>query len=352
MDNQSFDILKELVETPSPSGFEQAAAAVWRREAARVADMVSGDVLGNAIAVRNPDGRPRVMLAGHLDEIGFMVRYIDEQGYLYFAPIGGHDNTVAVGQRVVIHNEKGPVYGVVGRMPWHLLDEEDREKKLELHDLWIDIGAETTGEALSRVDIGDPVTFDAGVRRLTDRIVASRAFDDKMGAFILLETLRLLRGKPIRASLCAVATTQEEVGYRGATVSSYALDPQIGIAIDVGHATDYPDAGKKHLGEFKLGRGPMVHRGPNVNPKVERLLLRVAKEQGIPVQVAARPWVVGTDCTAIQMARAGLATAVVSVPLRYMHTPNETLSLDDLESTAKLLAAFVETLDPSMDWTP
>jgi endoglucanase len=224
--------------------------------------------------------------------------------------------------------------------------------KVEIHKLWIDIGSDSKEETLSRVSVGDPITFAVGMEYLTDKLAASRAFDDKMGTYILVETLRLLQGKSIKAGLFAVATTQEEEGWRGAQVSSYHLNPQIAIAIDVGHATDYPDSDQKKVGDFKLGGGPIITRGPNINPRVEKLLVKVAKEQGIPVQIEAGPGSTGTDAHTMQVARSGIATAVISVPLRYMHTPNEILALSDLQSTANLLAAFIEALDPSMNWIP
>ncbi len=352
MRDESYSFLKELVEAPSPSGFEQPAAAVWRREASKYADSVSTDVLGNTIAVKNPDGAPRVMLAGHVDEIGFMVRYINDDGFIYFAGIGGHDYTVVAGQRVIIHSENGPVLGVVGRKAIHLMSEEDRKKKVEPDKLWIDIGARNKEEALARVAIGDPMSFSVGVERLSDDLVTSRSFDDKSGAFVVAETLRLLQGKSLKAAVFAVATTQEEVGLRGAKTSAFGVDAQVGVAIDVGHATDYPDSDKKKVGEFKLGGGPILHRGANINPKVEKLLFRIAKEQGIPYQVEGSPAGTGTDANSIQMTRAGVATGLLSIPLRYMHTPNEVVSLSDLENAARLLAAFIEALDPGMDWTP
>jgi putative aminopeptidase FrvX len=348
----SIDFLKELISTPSPSGFEQPAAALWRKEAAKYSDKVTADVLGNSVAVLNEKGSPRIMLAAHLDEIGFLVKYIDDKGFIFFGPIGGHDATVVVGQRVYIHGEKGPVLGVLGRKAVHLMKQEERGKNVELEDLWIDIGAKDKKDTLKRVQVGDPITFIMGMEKLSDKIYTSHAFDDKMGAYVLIETLKLLKGKKIKAAVFATATTQEETSFAGSRASSFGLDVQVGIAVDVAHAQDYPDASKKARGDFKLGDGPLIGIGANINPRVHQLLFKVAKDKKIPYQREALPGYSGTDASAIQISRAGVATGVVSVPLRYMHTPNEILHLDDLENCAKLLAAFIEASTRDTNWIP
>ncbi len=352
MSKKSLDFLKQLINTPSPAGFEQPAAALWRKEAAQYVDKVNADILGNSIAILNPKGSPRIMLAAHVDEIGFMVQYITDEGYLYFGPIGGHDATVVVGQRVWIHGEKGPVLGVLGRKAIHLMKQEERGKNVELDDLWIDIGAASKEEALKRVNVGDPITYASTMEALSEKVYTSHAFDDKMGAYVLIETMKLLKGKKIKPCVCFVATTQEETTYAGSRSSSFGVDATVGIAVDVSHATDNPASDKKKKGDFKLGDGPMIAIGAQINPKVQKLLFSVAKNKKIPHQREASPWHSGTDAIAMQVARAGMATAVVSVPLRYMHTPNEVLHVDDLENTAKLLAAFLEAVTPEMDWIP
>jgi putative aminopeptidase FrvX len=352
MDPSSLAFLKALVEAPSPSGYEQPAQQVWRERVRPFADRVETDTHGNAIGVRNPAGRPRVLLAGHVDELGFIVKYVSDDGFLYFRTIGGFDLNIIPGRRVVVHAKAGPVPGVVGRKAIHLMTEDDRKKKVEMHELWIDIGAKDKKDALSLVSIGDPVTYPVGLECLRGDLYTARGFDDKAGSFVVAEVLRLLAGASIKAAVFSVSTVQEEVGLRGAHTSAFGIDPQIGVAVDVTHATDHPDMDKKRAGEVKLGAGPTITRGANCNPAVVRLLIEAAEAEHIPYQLEAEPGGTGTDANAIQLTRAGVATGLVSVPNRYMHTPVEMLALSDLENAAKLLAAFVRRLDDSVDLTP
>jgi endoglucanase len=352
MESASYEFLRELVEAGGPSGYEQPVQAIYRRQAESYGAEVEIDVLGNAIAVLNRSGAPRVMLAGHADEIGFLVRYINEEGFLYFAPVGGWDAEVPIGQRVTIHTANGPVIGVIGKRAIHLMDEEDRKKKSELHKLWIDIGVADQAAAEQVVQIGDPITLRQPLERLQNDFVAAKSFDNRMAVWICAETLRLLRGERLAAGVYSVSTVQEEIGLRGAKTSSFGVSPQVGIALDVCHATDYPDADKRKVGDIRLGRGPVVSRGANINPRVFELLVRAAREESIPIQIEAAPAGTGTDANAMQLNQAGMATGLVSVAVRYMHTPTETLSLGDLENAAKLCAAFIRRVTPEMSWTP
>ncbi len=352
MKQDSFDFLKKLVDTPGPSGYEQPVQKVFRDRVAAYASDVRTDVMGNVYATVNPGGAPRIMLAGHADEIGFQVRYISEEGMLYFGSIGGHDAVVTVGQRVTVHTANGPVPGVLGRTAIHLLDADDRKKTPKLDDLWIDIGASDKADAESVVAIGDCVTYQHELQRLRGNLCVARSFDDKMGVFIVAEALRLLSEKSLKASVIGVSTVQEEVGLRGARTSAYGIDPQVGIATDVGHATDYPGGEKKKVGDVKLGGGPKITRGANINPVVFELLVKTAKELEIPYYIQASPGATGTDANVIQLSRAGIATGLIEVPLRYMHTPNEIINLDDVENAAKLMAGFCERVTEQIDWTP
>lgn len=352
MQQDSYDFLKKLVDTPGPSGYEQPVQRVYRERVSAYAANIRTDVMGNVYAAVNPGGSPRIMLAGHADEIGFQVRFVSEEGMLYFGSIGGHDAVVTVGQRVVVHTAGGPIPGVLGRKAIHLLETEERNKVPKLDDLWIDIGAKDKDDAQSAVAIGDCVTYDHELRRLRGELCVARSFDDKMGVFVVAEALRILSGKSIKAAVIGVSTVQEELGLRGAQTSSYGIDPQVGIATDVGHATDYPGGDKKKVGDIKLGGGPKITRGANINPGVFERLVGVAKELGIPYQVVAAPGGTGTDANVMQLNRAGVATGLVSVPLRYMHTPNEIISLDDIENAAKLIAGFCERVTADIDWTP
>jgi putative aminopeptidase FrvX len=352
MREESIALLKQLVETGGPSGFEQPVQSLFRREAARYAEEVTTDVLGNVIATRNPDGRPRLMFAGHADEIGFLVRHINDEGFIYFAPVGGWDAEIVVGQRVTIHTAGGPVRGVIGKRAIHLMDEEDRKKRSELHTLWIDIGLWGRQAVEEVVGIGDPITISQTFERLQGETATAKSFDNRMAVFIVLETLRLLEGHRLYAAVHGVSTVQEEIGLRGARTSAYGVDPLVGVALDVCHAVDYPDADKRKVGEVALGRGPVIARGANINPRVFELLVGTAKEEGIPHQIEAAPAGTGTDANAMQLNKAGMATGLVSVPLRYMHTPCEVLSLTDLENACRLCAAFAVRVTHEIDWTP
>ncbi len=352
MRKESLAFLEELVNAPSPSGFEQPAQSIARQYAAQFADEVATDVMGNVIAAVNPGGSPRVMLAGHVDEIGFMVRYITDQGYIHFSPIGGVDPHLVPGQKVVVHGAKGPALGVVGKKAIHLMEPDERKKVLDFHQQWIDIGASTRKEAESRVAIGDPITFKANFELLNGHLAVARGFDDKMGTFIVMEALRLAKTARLKAAVFAVSTVQEEIGSRGASTSAFNVNPDVGIAVDVGHSTDYPDADRKRVGDTKVGAGPILHRGANMNPIVTDRLIAAAAKAKTKYQVTGVPGFSGTDAWAMQLVRGGCASSVVSVPLRYMHTPIEVLDLRDLESTSKLLAQFCLDLKADVSFIP
>jgi putative aminopeptidase FrvX len=353
---QSLEFLKALVETPSPSGYEQPAQRLFREYIRKYVDEARTDVLGNAFGYIRGRGQsqPKVMLAGHCDEVGFMVKYIDDNGYAYFASIGGVDDQLLPGKRVWIHSAKGPILGAVGRKPIHLIDPKDREKVVQIHNLFIDFGAKDRKEAEASVKIGDPITFAVGLERLLGDRVVSRGFDDKMGSFVVAEVLRRIGEKKVRprCDVYGVSTVQEELGLRGATTSAYQIQPDIGIAVEVGHASDYPDMDKKRYGEYKLGEGPIIARGANINPRIYDLLVESAKKTNIPVQILGAPRATGTDANVIQLSRKGVATGLVSVPLRYMHTPAEVLSLKDLEATCELLVGFIYLLKEETSFIP
>jgi endoglucanase len=229
---------------------------------------------------------------------------------------------------------------------------EDRKKSPEIQDLWIDIGVKNRKEAEALVRVGDPITYVEAFETLRGDLAVSRAFDDKAGSFAVGEVLRLLEGKSFSAAVFAVSTVQEEVGLRGAHTSAYGVDPKVGIAVDVTHATDHPDMDRRRVGDVKLGGGPVIARGPNISPVVERMLIQAAEEEGIPYQLEGAPGGTGTDANAIQLTRAGVATGLVSIPLRYMHTAVETLSLEDLANVSRLLAAFIMRVNADTDFTP
>ena len=352
MRKKSLDFLKSILSSPSPSGYEQPVQKLWSEYTKQFAE-VHTDSQGNTIGVVNPGGAPRVMFAGHCDEIGFMVRYIDDKGYIYFGSIGGFDETIIAGRVVTIHTSKGSVPGVIGKTPVHLIKPDDRKKASQIRDLWIDIGAKDKKKTESLVSIGDPVTYTYDFIELKTGLMVARAFDDKIGSFIVAEVLlELSNSKTLKASVHSVSSVQEEIGMRGARTSAFGIDPQIGIAIDVTFATDQPGVEQKEIGDIKIGGGPCIARGPNINPRVFDLLLETAKKKKIPYQIEGIPHATGTDANPIQITRAGVAAGLVSVPVRYMHTPVETLDLKDAEYAIKLLVAFSETLAPDMNFTP
>jgi putative aminopeptidase FrvX len=355
MDQTSRRFLETLLDAPGPSGFETGPARAWRAEAERFADQVSADVGGNSLATVNPTGTPRVMLAGHIDEIGLMVVHIDDEGYVHFDPIGGWDSQVFVGQRVVLLGRQGPVPGVIGKVAIHLQEKEDRDKVSKPSDLWIDVGALNRADAEARLRVGDAGVLASTVQELPNGRIVSRSLDNRIGAFIVLEALRLLAADRPAASVTAVATTQEEIAYAtggGARTTAVGLDAQVAVVVDVTHATDHPGSDKKRHGDVKLGGGVVLSRGSAVNPVVFDRLVAAAERESIPYVVQAAPRYTGTDADAIYTAQRGVATGLISVPNRYMHSPNEMAALEDLDRAARLLAAFARAVEPAADFVP
>lgn len=354
MNEADYSFLQELIAAPSPSGYEQPAQRVFRRHVEPVVDALETDVMGNVIGRIDADAAeaPKVMLAGHCDEIGFMVKYIDDDGFLFFAPIGGVDAHLVPGQRVDVHTAEGPVRGVVGKKPIHLMESKERDEVVKFKDQFIDIGCPDKKSAEELVSIGDPVTFSYGIERLQGERVTSRAFDDKMGAWIVGRVLQEVSRQKPPVNFYGVSTVQEEIGLRGATTSSYGIDPDVGIAVDVGFSSDAPGLEMKEIGEVRLEKGPVIARGANINPALFDLLVATARDENIPYQVSGFPRATGTDANVMQLARSGVATGLVKVPLRYMHSPSEVLSLIDLENTVKLLRAAIYRISDSRMFIP
>ncbi len=352
MRKQSLEFLKRLLATPSPSGFETEIQTVVKDYAKQYVEHVYKDVHGNQFHVRNKDAKVRIMLAGHVDEIGLQVNYIDERGFLSVVPIGGVDASVLDGQRVQVHAEKGVTPGVIGRKAIHLMDQEERGKAMKMYELWIDIGVKDQAEAQKHVAVGDPVTIDAGFLELRNNNVVARALDDRIGAFVVIEAMRLLAKKKLNVAVYCVTTVQEEIGLRGATTSSYGVNPHAGIAVDVSHALDSPLIDPKRYGATQLGGGPILSKGANINPIVLDGLLKQAKSKKIPYQIIASPRGTGTDANAMQLSRGGVATGLIGVPNRYMHSPVEMVNLDDVVHCSELIAAWIESLKPSASFIP
>lgn len=354
MRSESLDLLTALANAPSPSGYEQPAAKVYRDYTQHFADRVTTDVSGNVTAVINPEAPVRILLAAHMDEIGFVVHFIGNDGLLHFSGIGGHDDVTPVGQRVWVHG-KEQIPGVVGSRAFHLMDAEQKTKRPEIRNLWIDIGATSRAEAEALVQLGDPITFQQEFHLLEGDRATARGFDNKAGVFIVAEALRLLRedgGLDPGVGVYAVATVQEEIGSRGLQTAAFSINAVTGLAIDMDHATDYPRINQREHGDLEVGKGPTVSRGPNINPVVFDLLANAARDDNLPIQLSVFAKATPTDAGALQINRAGVATGLVGVPLRYMHTPSELLSLEDVENCARLVAAYCRRVTPETDFKP
>ena len=352
MDATPKKFFQQILETPSPSGYEQPVQNLVRAYSSEFADEVTTDLHGNVIACCNPGAPLRVMFAGHADQIGLLVTHIDDDGFIYTNTIGGWDPQQLIGQRMTIYAAGGPIPAVIARKPIHLLDQDERKQVVKTKEMWLDIGAKNKGEAGEAVSIGDPVTLELGYQEMRNGLANSPGMDDKTGLWVCMEALRRARGSALNVALYAVATVQEEIGLRGATTSAYGVDPQVGIAVDVTHATDCPTIEKKQEGDVKLGGGPVVYRGPNMNPVVVERLRRAAELADIPCQWGAIGRGTGTDANAIQLSRAGVAAGLVSVPNRYMHSAVEMISLADLDASADLLANFAQGIEADADFVP
>ena len=344
--------LKRLLDAPGPSGFETLAARVWRAEAEKFADKVGADVAGNSIAEVNPGGSPTILIDGHIDEIGVIVQYIDDDGFVFISPIGGWDAPVLVGQRIRFLTSHGDVIGVVGRRPIHLIKDKDRTKGVKFTDLWVDIGAPNRAEGERRLSVGDPGVIDSRTHDFPGNRIVSRSIDDRIGAFAVLEALRRYAQTPGKARVVAAATTQEEIAWTGggALVAANAIRPRMAIVVDVTTATDHPDVEKKEIGDHRLGGGPVLSRGALLSPVVFELLRAAAKARGIPHSVHAVGRETSTNADAIHIAQEGVATALVSIPNRYMHSPNEMVSLDDVDHTSDLVAEVCRMVDAKTDF--
>lgn len=337
-------VLLELLAARGPSGYERVPAAVWSQAASEFAS-VSTDVVGTPVALVAPkhgfeSPAPRLTVMGHIDEIGLIVTHIDDDGYLWFGAIGGWDPQILVGQRLVIDTRDGPITGVVGKKPIHLLRDEERKKVAELREMHIDIGARDGEEARGRVRIGDVAVIDAQPAALPNGRITARALDNRLGAFVALQAARLVADAGGGEwELAAVAAAQEEITFGGSRTSAFALAPDAAIVVDGAHATDAPGIDVKEAGKHPLGSGPVLARGATLNPELFELLHETAEAEGIPFTVEASGRATGTDADAVHLARGGIPTALVSIPVRYMHSPVELVQLDDVDACARLIAA-------------
>jgi putative aminopeptidase FrvX len=352
MDKELKKFFYELVEAPSPSGFEEPAQDVYRKFVRKYSDDVKTDVHGNVIAFRKGRGKLKMMVSGHADEIGLMVNYIDGEGFVYSRPIGGVDVSLLPGLKVDIYTGKGKVRGVIGKKAIHMMEKEEQDKVPQLKDLWIDIGAKDKKQAQSIVSVGDPITFQLGVEELQNDLVLTKATDNKAGVFAAGALLKYLQNENIPVNLFCVSSVQEELGLRGARTSAFGIAPDLGLAFDVTLATDYPTTDKKKYGDISLNKGPVISRGANINPVIFKMLVETAAKKKINYQIEAAPKATGTDANIMQLTRSGVATGLVSFPNRYMHTPVEIVSLADIENAVKLAGEFVKKLNDRIVFTP
>ena len=352
MEDYARDFFRSAIETPSPSGFEEPIQSLIRDYITPHADDVRTDVHGNLIASSGDTSGPRLMLAGHCDQIGMLVSYIDDLGFLYAQTIGGWDPQQLIGQAMTVWTAAGPLPAVISRKPIHLLTTRERAKVVDLDELWLDIGAKDKEEAESKVRIGDPVTLDLRYRELIGSLVTGPGMDNKTGMWTVIEALRRSKTGDLKCHLHSVATVQEEIGLRGAKTAAGSINPSVAIAVDVTHASDCPTISKQKQGEISLGHGPVIFRGPNINPKVAARLIELCEANEIPFQLAAVGRATPNDANALQIHGGGVATGLVAIPNRYMHSAVEVCSLEDIDHIAELLSLFAGSLTPDDDFTP
>lgn len=364
MNKENRTFLQKIVETPSVTGTEAGVAMLVRERLTDTADEIDTDVMGSVHArlygatsrtdepMPEDEKAPSVMIAAHMDEIGLMVKYISDDGFLSVSAVGGVDAGLLPGLRMDVHTQSGTLRGVVGRQPIHLLPADERKQVVPIDKLVIDLGL--PGEDVKKaVRIGDTVTFGVGFETFGKDMATSRAFDDKAGVYVAIRVLEeLAKAGDAQGDYICAATVQEEIGLRGGLTSAYSVHPDVALAFDVTHATDYPGIDKTKHGAIACGDGPVIARGPNINPIVFERLVMAAEEEGIAYQLEAEPGVTGTDAGEMQVQRGGMACGLVSLPLRYMHTPTETVSLKDVEACVKLLTRFVRDLDASVTFVP
>lgn len=342
-------LLDKLLNTPGPSGYELSAAKVWR-EAADFATVTTDGLGGSIATVGDDEDAPLVAVVGHIDEIGLVITHIDEKGFLYFAPIGGWDPQILVGQRVTVTGNEGPVPGVAGRKPIHLLDPDQRKKVVTLKEMHIDLGVNDREEAEALVSVGDPVVIDCVPMEVAGGRLVSRSMDNRLGSYVALEAARRVsENAAAKARFSAVAAVQEEIGLFGSRTAAFTVRPDLAVAIDVTHATDAPGIDEKEVGSHPFGSGPVIGRGSTLSPRLYELLTAAAKKADIPYSVGASGNSTHTDADSLQISRTGIPTGLVSIPLRYMHSPVEMVDLADVEATVNLIVAFVESIEPGVD---
>ena len=353
MRKESKDFLVRLLDEPAPSNFEAPAQRLWREYVEPGVDRIEVDVYGNHTAILEGKDGMSVMLVGHSDEVGLIVKRVDEKGQLAFGKIGGVDPAVLAGTRVRVLTKGGIVPGVIGLPAIHLLPRGETSKTPKLEDLAIDIGARDKADALRRVSVGDPVVFGEDFREMANGFACHRAFDNRMGCWVVAEVLRLVaRARGRRAKVYGVSSVQEETGVWGAGLVADRYLPSLAIAVDVCHDTSTPGIGKSAWADVRCGRGPVITRGIRSSRRLADLLEAAAKTAKVPFQIDIDEGHTGTDADPISSRRTGIPVNALGVACRYMHTPCEVIHLGDLEKAAKLLASFVMGLSDKVDLAP
>jgi putative aminopeptidase FrvX len=346
------EFLHRLLTAAGPSGRETGPARVWRDGCEPFADEIRADNVGSSMAlVRGSAGGPTMAIVGHIDEIGIHVSHIDDEGYLHFGEVGGWDPVILIGQRIRLETRNGPIIGVIGRKPIHLLRGPDREKVPQIKDLHIDIGAKDGDQAREMVRVGDVGVIDVEPVLLPNERLTSRALDNRIGCYVAAEAARLVaEAGGALGDVLALAVVQEETSFAGSRTSAFSLEPDLAVVVDVTHATDQPGVDLGPVTKHAFDSGPVIARGTSLHPRVTELLYETAEQEELPFTVESLGRGTGTDADAVNVSRGGVPTGIVSIPLRYMHSPVELVSLADIETSAKLIAAFAQRLAPGMSF--
>src|SRR6056297_617924 len=349
----ALDFFLSALRTPSPSGYEERIQQLTAGYLRPHADSIKTDIHGNLIATKQAaEEAPRLMFAGHCDQIGMLVSHIDEQGFVYAQTIGGWDPQQLIGQAMTIWTRQGPISAAISRKPIHLLNSKEREQVVQLDQMWLDIGATDHEQAAGLIEIGDPITLRLEHRDLQNELICGPGLDNKTGMWTVVEAFRRAAAEKLDCSLYCVSTVQEEIGLRGARTAAESIAPHVAIAVDVTHASDCPTIDKSQQGAIRLGGGPVLYRGPNVNPLVFQRLVELAKSHQIPYQIAAIGRAASNDANVLQISSGGVATGLVAIPNRYMHSSVEVCSKEDIDHAAELLAKFANSLSARDDFTP
>lgn len=339
--NKESDLyLTKVLDIPTPSGFEREGQKLFEQFANKYVDEIDFDTLGNVVAHKNNPGKKKLMITAHIDEVGFMVKYIDDNGMLYIVPIGGVDLMLLPGTRLAVHHRGNSFLGIVGRKPIHLLSEKERNS-FSIEDTWVDLGFKSKEHALQCISVGDPVTFSTDRVQISDDYLVTRSADNKIGSLILLELMRELHNCKTNYDIYFVSTVQEEIGLRGAMPAVTQIKPDIAIVIDATHATDYPNINQRLYGDVRLSRGPSLCISPDTDRNLINEIVQTAIRENIPYQLEGHPNASGTEARAIQIQCKGIQTAIVSYPVRYMHSPSEVVSITDVKNCIALVKSFI-----------